>query len=400
MNRIFHSVLRMSKLSIYKSIIRWKVYKIRKKKKIKVLFVLSEISSWKTESLYLEMQNNDTIDPILGVSTSDMKYDSKTPLIYYLNLKKYDYIDLDSFSSIKEISPDIIIYGKPYPNCYSNGHFFDKNLNALFLGFYYGFHITKHIAHMHKEYYDYCWQYYVENDEVADVKKQLLGSRAGNIRVTGVPFQDLLLQPKDQFSDPWKDKSGKKRIIYAPHHSIKGTNFSGIEFSTFLDYADEMVLLAKKYQDKITIAFKPHPSLYKKLIVLWGKQRADEYYELWDEMPNTQLVTGDYISLFKYSDAIIHDCASFIIEYLYMDKPGLYLMSESNNVDDMLNYVKQGLDCYKKGYNVEDIKEFIINILRGDDHKASMRKTYIRHSLTPPGGISACQNIINSILNK
>lgn len=41
----------------------------------------------------------------------------------------------------------------------------------------------------------------------------------------------------------------------------------------------------------------------------------------------TQLDEGEYESLFYYSDAIIHDSSSFLAEYVFTNKPALYLMN-------------------------------------------------------------------------
>ena len=71
-----------------------------------------------------------------------------------------------------------------------------------------------------------------------------------------------------------------------------------------MTYAADMVELAKKYQDSIQFAFKPHPVLKFRLINIWGEQKTEEYYKLWETMPNTQLETGDYIDLFLTSDAL------------------------------------------------------------------------------------------------
>ena len=38
----------------------------------------------------------------------------------------------------------------------------------------------------------------------------------------------------------------------------------------------------------------------------------------------------DYISWFKHSDAMIHDCGSFRCEYLYTSKPACYLANRTN----------------------------------------------------------------------
>ncbi len=387
------------KLNVYWIKLPYKIRALRHKKTVRVLFVISEAASWKSEMLYTTMLLHSRFQPIIGISTSSAPWGAKETLVAYLKEKEYHYYDLDEcLDSIDKIAPDIIFYYKPYSDCYSKGHFFDKNLKYIFCGLDYCFEATRHAAHIEKEYFDYCWKFFVENKEIAERRTEILGYRARNTIITGVPMQDILLRPKEAFTDPWKDKSGKKRIIYAPHHSFEGTNGDGIEFATFLLYAEDMVRIAKEYKDKITIAFKPHPNLYMKLLKIWGQEKTDAYYDQWKSMDNTQLETGEYVGLFKYSDAIIHDCASFIVEYLYSDNPGLYLVAKSNNLDEMFKFVRDGYECYEHGYNVADIEAFIDRVIKGIDAKKEQREKYVISNLIPPNGKTACDNIINSIL--
>lgn len=388
------------KLSTYWKKIPDKIEYIRNKDSITVLFVTTEIRSWKGLPLYLRMLKHPRFRPIVGANTNPKYPETKKGLISYLNEHGYYYVDLDSpNSSIRDVNPDIIIYDGPYENAYSNGVKFSNNLDFIFCGCDYCINITKHAAHLVHPWYDYCWQFYVEHEDVAIVKRELLGKRARNLRVTGVPIQDELRQPKEHFIDPWKDKTGKKRIIYAPHHSFKGENGEGIEFATFLEFGEAMQELALKYQDQITIAFKPHPYLYIRLLRIWGQEKTDTYYRRWQEMPNTQYENGEYFGLFKYSDAIIHDSASFIVEYLYEDKPSLFLVAESNHIEDMFDFVKDCFNSHEHGYNNIDIESFIQNVISGIDNMKEQRAKCIMNHLTPPNGLSACDNIINSILH-
>lgn len=400
LHRVFGGLIYRIRLSYYWFLLPNKLKRIKKQEVIKVLFVVSEARSWKSESLYLLMRSHPRFQPLVGVSTNQSFPKAKIGMIEYLESKQYNYIDLDcEKEGIKGVNPDLIIYFAPYDSCYSKGHFFNKNLQYVFCGIDYCMHISKSVAHSQHPLFDYCWQFYVEHNDVAIRKKELLGKKARNIKVTGVPMQDILLSDKNNFVDPWKDRTGKKRIIYAPHHSIKGTNGEGVEFATFLDNGEAILEMAKKYSDKITVAFKPHGTLYPKLVKIWGKERADAYYKEWENLPNTQYEDGEYVGLFKYSDAIIHDCASFILEYLYMDKPSMYLVAKSNNIDEMFDYVKGGYDCYEHGHTIEDIESFLNRVIEDKDVKKIQRNYYLREQLLPPGGNSACANIINSILD-
>ena len=394
-------VLYILRLRLYLFSLPNKISTMRGKDCIKVLFVATGIRGWKALPLYIRMMEHQRFNPIIGVNTNPKYPDSKAELLDFVLSRHYEFIDLDDDNNtIDSINPDLIIYDSPYEEGYSHNVSFSHHLNYLLCGCDYCLAITSHKAHMVHPWYDHCWQFYVEHDDVAKRKKELLGWRANNIRVTGVPIQDELQLPKEHFVDPWKDHSGKKRIIYAPHHSFKGVNGEGIEFATFLEYGELMIELAKKYKEQITIAFKPHPYLYIRLLSIWGKERTDAYYKKWEEMPNTQFENGAYYGLFKYSDAIIHDCASFIVEYLYMDNPSLYLVAESNNIDDMFDFVKDCYNSHEQAHNAMDIESFIRNIIEGVDIKREQRQECIKKQLTPPHSKTACDNIIDAILYK
>ena len=103
-------------------------------------------------------------------------------------------------------------------------------------------------------------------------------------------------------------------------------------YGTFMRTGEILLEMAEKYRGRIQFAFKPHPNLHYTLCQhpQWGKQRTDAFYAKWREMPNTQFEDGAYADLFMQSDAMIHDCGSFIQEYLFADKPCMYLKDPEN----------------------------------------------------------------------
>ena len=87
----------------------------------------------------------------------------------------------------------------------------------------------------------------------------------------------------------------------------------------------------------------------------------------------TQLDEGDYIDLFLSSDAMIHDSGSFLAEYLYAEKPVMYLKRENNN-----HFNKFGQDILKSidiGKSFEDIRAFVDNLLL--NKKSNIKSTQI-----------------------
>lgn len=378
------------------------IKEIRKKDEIRVLFVLAELGAWKTESLYVAMLKHPRFNPIIGVTTSLEVPGSKEQLVSYLKSKKYSFVDLDATNdSISSVSPDIKFYYKPYPNSYPSGIFFDYHMDSVVCHIFYGFSQGGTAHSFNHKIWRYSWKAFVENDIVINTAKSL-GVSTGNFVVTGTPMEDLLSQGKESFSNPWKLCGEKVKIIYAPHHSLKGTNKNFIEYSTFLELGETILHLAKKYSEKVQWAFKPHPTLYPKLLKVWGKEKTDAYYDEWKNMDNSQLELGEYVGLFKYSDAMIHDSCSFIVEYMFTGKPVMFLERQPQTAEQLM-LGEFGYRAYQNHYHGKDeeqIEAFINDIILGNDPKKKERKKYYQDYLIPPYGMSASDNIIDAILGE
>lgn len=375
---------------------------IRQKKNINVLFVLHELGSWKTENLYLRMKTHPRFNAKLLLVPTNQDY-SYNIIRAYLELKGYSYETINNGENIKnKLHPDIIFYEKPYKQILNWRFFFSNNLYALFCNVPYSFR-NRNSPHLKSIIYeDFVWQEYVENSKIIEEKYQIQKANCKNLINTGLPIMDTLLQDKFYFEDPWNSSSGKKRIIYAPHHTLysKGKFESPFYYATFLEYADFMLEMAEKYKNKVQWAFKPHPLLRAKLYNLWGSEKTNTYYKRWKDMENCQIDEGEYMGLFKHSDAMIHDCGSFKLEYLYTDNPVMYLFKENPKYDFENWQTSKAMELHYKGYNKTDIEQFILNVIDGIDYFKDDRKKFVSSYLTPPNGKSACDNIINAILGE
>lgn len=395
-----HNLLR-SKL--YRPYQKYLMKSIRKKDKIRVLFVIAELGSWKTESLYLSMVSHPRFEPVLGVTTSQEVPGSKQPLINYIIDKGYSYVDLDeSSNSIESIDPDIKFYYKPYSGSYPRGIYFDHHMKSVVCFISYAFNMAGSIHGFIQDIHENSWKCFMENELVIETAKKFKNIYTGNYIVTGLPIQDFLLRDKSCYPNPWSACGNKKKIIYAPHHSFKGTNGTFIEYATFLENGEFMLQMSRKYADKVQIAFKPHPTLYPKLLKVWGKERTDAYYNEWRAMENGQVELGEYMGLFKYSDAMIHDCCSFIAEYLFTKNPVMFLEDRPHSHEELRLGLFGGAahDVHYLGYCHKDIENFIIDVIKGDDPMKSKREKFCNEFLLPPNGQTACENIIDAILGQ
>ena len=106
------------------------------------------------------------------------------------------------------------------------------------------------------------------------------------------------------------------------------------------------------------------------------------------------------MGLFKYSDAMIHDCGSFKIEYLYANNPVMFLYKDEPPYDYTNWQTQKALLLHYRGQNKSDIESFIINVINGVDPLMEEREDFLNRYLTPPHGKTACENIINAILGE
>lgn len=389
------------KWAAYHLWLSYRIWRIRKKKKIRFAFLVQELSQWKTESLYKAMLDHPRFAPVLCVSPSLAYPGAEDVLMKYCKEKGYDYFFLDPGKTIaKQIDVDIVVPEKPYPNQMHFLHQVDNNRNIPYvvIPYYLSTIIEEWIVN--KRVNLLCWKQFVDNESCRRAWSKIHRLKGKTYLVTGLPVMDELLTPKEDLMDVWPERDGKKRIIYAPHHTVADLHVKGIGYSTFLDYCEFMLEMRDKYRDKVYFVFKPHPSLRNKLYEYWGAEKTEAYYSRWENPGVSHIEEGKYLSLFKHSDAMIHDCGSFTIEYLYTGLPVMYLVRGESHTDNMIPYAKEAFDLHYKGFTRGNIEQFIKDVIAGKDPRAEERRVFYENNLLPPHGKTACENIINAILGQ
>ena len=348
------------------------------------------------------MLNHDRFEPLLLPLANCRNPKADINVINYFNSKGYQYTQIDSGETIQsKLHPDIIFYQQPYRNFIDKRYFMLANLKSIICHVNYCFRniLDKEIAD--STFLNIPFQQYMENEVCAREFAALMTTKGRNLIVTGLPIMDELMQDKSAYEDPWKKMDGnRKRIIYAPHHSIRDCDF--LAWGTCLTWGEYILSLAEKYKDKTQWVFKPHPALMDSLSQEWGKERAESYFNRWKQLENAQMVDGRYIEVFKHSDAMIHDCGSFSLEYFYAHKPMMFLYENKGRKDKVhINDVtKEAKSLHYRGDSEQAIEQFIVDVINGIDPMKEQREEFFAKNLTPKGGKSACQNIIDAILGE
>ena len=104
---------------------------------------------------------------------------------------------------------------------------------------------------------------------------------------------------------------------------------------------------------------------------------------------------GDYFDLFVNSDALIHDCSSFMVEYLYLNKPCCFVIK--NNINKYLSKLgKKCLQCHDIAKCEDEIETFIINVQKGtyDIHQKKREKVLNKIKINYPNASKKVLDII------
>jgi len=182
-----------------------------------------------------------------------------------------------------------------------------------------------------------------------------------------------------------KKHNYRKRIIIAPHHTVADEFKETFGLSNFLKYADFFLNLPRIYPE-IDFIFRPHPLLFVTLERedVCGKEKSDAYLKKLLSFNNVIYSNGGtYYDIFLNSDAIIHDCSSFLVEYLITGYPCCYMLKSNKQIDDLFTeFGKECLSYYYKAFNENEILYFIDNfVIAGNDIDKEKRIKFANQKL-------------------
>ncbi|MBQ9293244.1 MAG: hypothetical protein IJ211_08295 [Campylobacter sp.] len=263
---------------------------------------------------------------------------------------------------------DIIYFANPYDEMVHEYHkicyIAKKNIlpiyiNYAFSHFKYGEQYIFSIPEM-----SLCWQVYMNNKFEFDKFTKLALSKGLNAKIVGYAKMD-------SFKIKKKEKDGKKIILIAPHHTIKN---NVLQISNFLYYYDFILTLPQKFPN-VRFIFRPHPLLFTNLLNqgFWSKEQVSEYLE---KIKNVMEFSsgGDYLDIFNEADGIIHDCGSFISEWLYSGKKGCFVSYDGLVFDQLTEYGKIALSHYFIAKNETGIISYINDVIDDKTKPLDMEK--------------------------
>ncbi len=383
---------------------------LQTKDKITIVFFAMCLPMWRYQNLYKLLSNHPAfrvfivLSPCVSYSKAQQRKDIEG-LRSYFEKNKTPYIDydFDSLSCVdvrREIEPDILFYPQPYEEILRPEHDHIRFLDRLLCYYPYAFWTASGEWSYNLRFHNIAWKLYYSTELHRKDAQKIALNKGRNVVVVGYPNADDFINV--QANDVWKKQPERlKRLIWAPHFTISKER-STVMHSNFLWMADLMLGLAKNYSERLQIAFKPHPRLLTELYVHpeWGKERAESYYQQWEELANGQVDEGEYRDLFLTSDAMIHDCGSFTVEYHYTLNPTMYVLQDEHDyVSTLSDFGKEAIKAHYIGKTEKDIIKFIEEVVLGtNDEMLPVRKEFHDKYLLPPHGKSVAENTMEDML--
>lgn len=386
--------------------------RVRRQSQVTVAFQIVHSSVWKLDHLYWLLHDADGFEPFILICPSDSssadqvqkEYDLARQLCEARGYRYFESWQGANWARLGEVSmpkADVVFLQNSWER--THVHYKIKAWEASLVCYvpYFFTLNTLDRSNYGKTFHRRLWRYFLEsNYHLHAAQKYFKGPGLKKLVVVGHPGVDRFLEGTSNRRLDGAYVLGNKRrarIIYAPHHTVS-TADAGLAFSTFEAHALHLLEIARARKDDCFFTFKPHPLLYDKLLdhPLWGRARTDEYWGQWRGLQNGDVEEGDYVELFSASDAMIHDCNSFLAEYVATGNPVLFLQNEgSANLNDFGRILHA---VHYIGQTRRDIEEFIDGVvISGKDSLRQERRQVVDNYLRHPSGKNASERVLRDL---
>lgn len=372
---------------------------IKEKTQIKIAFLIAYSSMWSCEKLYSMLSENKRyatyiiVSPV-GFGSPEFQMEQYQESLNFFIENQYKTIGSYDMGERRELTfeemgnPDIVMHLYPfYKDFPDNTNILNFPLSVLNAYIPYGIMIcgkTKMQFNMmsHMLY----WKRFVEDELQKKMTEKYSDIGDWNVMVCGtLKMDELYANAPKKNESIWRisPRAGQnvKKIIYAPHYSIRD---HAVMFSTF-DYHGQFILkYAKEHENDTSWVIKPHPAMKKGCVDtgFMTEQEYEEYIDSWRKLPNAVVNTsGSYLDIFNTSDAMIFDSVSFLAEYLYVNKPALFLTRPEMSFNDFGERVRK-VHYQCEGKDLNSIQLFLDRLLIGqEDEKLAERKAFFEEYL-------------------
>jgi hypothetical protein len=273
---------------------------------------------------------------------------------------------------LKRIAPDLIVVSSPYDE-FRPPHYKAEKLARLGRLLYIPYGID--FADARGIFQARCngsltarlaWRVVSRSHETVDEYVRWSGGSRNRIISEGLPVNDLYHLGFGGAATEWDQGADRAalRILYTPHHSLDG-------WSTFTERGREIVRFVQNNPD-VRLICRPHPGLIPTLEARGGMNK-DAFTEFFSG-PRMRLdLSMNYFPAFRWSDVLVTDASSFLVQYAPTKRPIVYLVKSGGwgLEPPMERYVRRG---YYVAEHDGDAARFLDDIRLGRDPRAQDRE--------------------------
>lgn len=170
-----------------------------------------------------------------------------------------------------------------------------------------------------------AWRIFARSEQHRRLFGTHCSSGNSHVVVTGHPKLDSLRNQDFEplTGDIQKKINQRKVVLWTPHFSVG----SPPAWSTFQLFSKRILEEFSHHLD-LFLLIRPHPLFFKIMNErgIWGPQGESEFRQFISSSPNMAIDdTADHRAAFSASSALMADAGSFLLEYLPLNKPLLYL---------------------------------------------------------------------------
>ena len=360
-------------------------------RKIKVVFLVSELSKWKGQSVWDKMKSNNLFEPSIAVIPYGCEMDLPTHEVSRILQEKMAYFynlgmnvrcrwDIKRKEAIPFNSDDvdILFYQQPWE---IPAQLQPSRVSRFALTYYFPYYVQNNLDYdleVRQWFHRTLYRYIVFSNQVKKLYEKNIGGWRWSRTVEFMPFGHPML---DNYTIGKVSRQEKNYVIYAPHFSIKYGDFSPIlTYSTFIETGKYILEFAKSHPE-INWVFKPHPGLRTTLVraKFMSESEVEGYYREWESI-GTACYTADYVKLFLSSRAIITDCGSFLTEYAATGRPIIRLLRNDAFYEPHPSLKKLYATYYEARSKAELGRLLKLVVLNGKDPLREIRQLEARNA--------------------
>lgn len=288
-------------------------------------------------------------------------------------LDGFDIKTNEFYDRLKEF--DIIIFANPYDSMVAKMHSIkyasSQNVLPVILSYAYDVGRFTTINRLESHEYNWAWKCFADTVYSYEDCKRFMPNKGKNVILSGYSKMDNYC--------PQTIIKKKKRILISPHHTV---DYDKLPLSNFLKFNDLIPELATMFP-QIEFVFRPHPLLFTTLINkgLWTDEEVSSYLDVLGQHGIVYSQGGDYFDLFNSCDAIINDCGSYTVEWLFTGKPGCFVLCDKLNKSYVTKLMRKSISQYDIARSRQDIINFVKKIASESDEKKYTMQKWVRANI-------------------